>query len=391
MHKKLIFPERKEVQIKNHVIILYDGIENTVFESQVLIPAQKLSNQNHNVIIISFERNTPKNAVIEKIKQTSIQLFIVKRLPFLGFWSLKRLSKHLRFVLESLQTYTLQARGPQAAYIAMREAHSKNCKNVIVQARGLLAEEFIYSNEQETRWLHKKLFAWRLKKFQQLEQYIYGKKVHSTYEFPITIEAVSPALKEHLIKAYKTPVKKITLATGDIPTAISNEQKSTWRAEIRAQLAIGNNVHIYCYNGSTKPWQCPDQVIEFFKQTLATDQHIFLLILTHDKESFVKIIHKYGIDPAHYYVVSVQHAEVVRYLAACDTGIIFREKHLINWISRPIKLLEYQAASLSIIHNNTIALLTQPIDPAKNTDFYHYYGTQEQMVNKFTKDSAMIH
>jgi hypothetical protein len=48
---------------------------------------------------------------------------------------------------------------------------------------------------------------------------------------------------------------------------------------------------------------------------------------------------------------------IYHYLAAADIGIIFRKPHIINWISRPTKILEYQAVGLKIIHNNTVAML----------------------------------
>jgi hypothetical protein len=56
-------------------------------------------------------------------------------------------------------------------------------------------------------------------------------------------------------------------------------------------------------------------------------------------------------------VRNVPHGMIYRYLAACDIGLIFREPHLINWTSRPTKVLEYQAAGLEIVHNNTIDFL----------------------------------
>jgi len=47
------------------------------------------------------------------------------------------------------------------------------------------------------------------------------------------------------------------------------------------------------------------------------------------------------------------------YLAAADYGLLFRHKDIINWVSRPTKMLEYQAVGLKIIHNNTIEWLSE--------------------------------
>ena len=61
----------------------------------------------------------------------------------------------------------------------------------------------------------------------------------------------------------------------------------------------------------------------------------------------------------HYKIISVDYTNIFRYLAACDAGIIFREDHILNWISRPTKVLEYYAVGLPIIHNAAIGLLVK--------------------------------
>ena len=37
--------------------------------------------------------------------------------------------------------------------------------------------------------------------------------------------------------------------------------------------------------------------------------------------------------------------------------MLVREKDIINCVSRPTKMLEYQSAGLKIVHNNTVAWL----------------------------------
>ena len=60
-----------------------------------------------------------------------------------------------------------------------------------------------------------------------------------------------------------------------------------------------------------------------------------------------------------YHITTISHADIYRYLAAADAGIVLRESHPINWVSRPTKILEYQAAGLAIVHNNTIGYITR--------------------------------
>ncbi len=60
-----------------------------------------------------------------------------------------------------------------------------------------------------------------------------------------------------------------------------------------------------------------------------------------------------------YRVLSVPAHDILKYLCVADYGFLLREKHILNWVSRPTKLLEYQSVGITIIHNNTIALLAE--------------------------------
>lgn len=118
-------------------------------------------------------------------------------------------------------------------------------------------------------------------------------------------------------------------------------------------------MHVYCYNGSGKTWQCPQESILFFKQELEKNKNVFLLILSQDKEIFNHFVSHHQLPQHSYHIMHVPHHEVIHYLSACDTGILLRKPHLVNWVSRPTKALEYQAAGLTIVHNNTVAWLCE--------------------------------
>ncbi len=80
-------------------------------------------------------------------------------------------------------------------------------------------------------------------------------------------------------------------------------------------------------------------------------------MLTQDTDYFAALCVKHVLPSHSYHIIFVPHHEIYHYLAAADAGIIFREAHIINWVSRPTKILEYQAVGLKIIHNNTVAML----------------------------------
>ncbi|EKD23453.1 MAG: glycosyltransferase-like protein [uncultured bacterium] len=163
-----------------------------------------------------------------------------------------------------------------------------------------------------------------------------------------------------MIKSFGAKSEIIDIAQDDIPKNLDKNLISKWKIEIRNNLNITHESIVYCYNGSIKAWQCPQEVITFFKSCLnnkTVNKNIFLLILTQDAKEFENLIKKENIQTDLYLIKTVAHQEIYKYLAACDYGIIFREESIVNWVSRPTKILEYESVGLKIIHNNTVGLL----------------------------------
>jgi hypothetical protein len=338
------------------IFLVYDGIENSIFDGQVIQPAlQKLNLQdNLSIYIVSFERDLPKTEKLAQLNSLHQRLTIVAitKGRFWGSLSIVQAANRVNPFLQQFSSYSLVARGPLAGLIAQRTMNSK-CTGLILQARGLLAQEYVFAKKNSTNIFKKMWHYLRTKQLHALE-----KKAYSFKSARFAVEAVSPALREYLKESFKVTAP-ITIADSDIPHSLSTENKIQWNTATRTLLNICPDAIVYCYNGSIKPWQCPEKVIEFFKEKNLADSNSFLLILTQDTHQFEQLLNKYDVPKKHYYVRMVKHHEIYRYLAACNVGILFREKHIINWVSRPTKALEYKAAGLTIIHNNTVACLVE--------------------------------
>ncbi|MCL4229535.1 hypothetical protein KJZ61_02480 [Candidatus Dependentiae bacterium] len=341
--------------------VIYDGIDNPVFDSQVAQPLANLARDHASqALLITFEYQYPSSERIQELvnQYPHITIKILKKYRFWGIWSLHYAQIQLQKVLSPLPSYHARARGPIAGWLCMKAASPLACKELIIQARGLLAAEYEY-----THHLHRLcgIRTWlprlRLLLFKHLEYTTYHKSNNA--RIPVTIEAVSPALQEHLIRQFGLNPKNCTIAKHDIPKHIDAAQRLVWRGTMRKQLNIPESASVFCYNGSVKPWQCPQETVALFQQQLLQHPESFLLVLTQDTAAFLAIIQRYNIPRSHYRVMHVPHHEIFMYLAACDIGILLREQHLMNWISRPTKALEYRAAGMSIMHNNTVAFLSE--------------------------------
>lgn len=333
------------------VYILYDSINNSIFAGQVWnlllkkiqqMPALKIT-------LISFERKILKHTY----NHPNIKITQIKRNKYLGkitlFLDFLKLKKHL-----SQTPQQIIARGPFASWLALKLRNQFKNTSLTLQARGLSAEEYAYTHQ--TKNIIRKLLV-KLRSFQlfSLEKQVYGSSIDSD----ITIECVSEALKDHLTKTYQANPLILSIAQQDLPLPIAASQLAKWRTILRNQLQIPQTTPIYCYSGSSHPWQCPKQTIQFFANVLKQDAHAFLLILTPQIIFFKKIIQESKLPKTNYLILNVDHQEIYKYLAMADFGLILREKHLLNWVSRPTKALEYQSAGLKIIHNHTVKWLEE--------------------------------
>ena len=345
------------------IFVLYDSITNSIFEGQIAQPLlqRKKINPTQKIIIISYEKNC-LDPLLQEIANHHLALTFIflKKIPFITPTTFYPAIKKLHILLKLYPNYTLIARGPLAGYICLKATAKTNCLDMIIQARGALKEEYCYATKNTKNFFIANLQKWRIQQFKNIESLVYKKQAF--FNFPITIETVSNSLKDYLINFYNADPQSIIIANQDIPQKIKPETILQWRKEVRMELALDNKIHVYCYNGSIKPWQCPQETIAYFKQQLKINNNNFLLVLTQDKHAFEHIMHKENISSHHYSILTVSHQNIYRYLAACDTGLIFREKTTMNWVSRPTKVLEYQALGLSIVHNNTIALLHEQRD-----------------------------
>lgn len=341
---------------KKSLYVLYDSIANSVFKSQVLAPLFKRLNEDSSlyIVLLSFERHS-QSAIAKKLpRHERLSLHLVRRTPFFGAWSLFPLIWKCKKIIQKESITHIIARGPFAGYIA----HKANLKLPLsVQARGLVAEEFRFSEQcNATSKLKNKLFRMRYSMLFNLE-----KKVYSLKRENFSIEAVSQALSRYLEENFAAQKNYITIASYDIPSPLTREQKQYWRKTIREQLNIEETTFIYVYSGSAHAWQCVDEMMDYFCKHKSEHTSAFFLILTCHEEQFRKAVKKYNLAAHEYRIMNISphnQFNYLVYLAAADAGLLFRKKDCINWVARPTKMLEYQAAQLPIIHNGTVELLS---------------------------------
>ncbi|MBU4270096.1 hypothetical protein KJ644_00195 [Candidatus Dependentiae bacterium] len=350
---------------KKLTFIIYDGISNSVFTSQVLKPLLNLLQEDNNIEInlISFEKTRPTNKFLLKLipAHDRLHFILCRRLPFVGKFTLNFAIFQLIKLFTIIEHGNIIARGPLAGLVAQQTLNkiykNRNHNTILtIQARGLCAEEYRYTYQDlKENFIIKKYRKYIYKKLLKIEQQAYKQQIKN--KFIKKIESVSPALKEYLATTFKASRSKIEIAQKDLPQKINFEQIKIWRQEVRKQLNISENQTVYCYSGSYKPWQCIPEIIEYFLEQYKINQNSFLLLLSPDKQDLIYLLKTKNIPDKNYIIINSNYSDLYKYMAASDIGLLFRDKDIINWVSRPTKMLEYQTIGLKIVHNNTIELL----------------------------------
>lgn len=307
---------------KTLIFVLTDSISNSVFYGQVLAPIIKKLQQElyQQACIISFEQKQQAPTTLKDITNMhpKISVFIIPRTPFIHHLFLRSSIRQLQAILDRFDQYNIIARGALSGLLALKAINSTKCGHLTIQARGLLAEEYWYEHARST--LLRPVHSLRTWCYHELERAAYAPQQSPT---PYTIEPVSTALGEYLIKNFGTSATHLHLAHEDVPARIAQNHVETWRKETRKKLAIPEDVTVYCFSGALKSWQNPTPIIEYFIGQHRKNTKSFLLILSQDADKFTQFLQR-SIPAQSYYVAHISHAHMYNYLAAADKGLIFR-------------------------------------------------------------------
>jgi hypothetical protein len=349
------------------LIVIYDGVENSVFESLVLRPAIKYLTENlySRVDIVSFEVNY--SSALEKINSLSLphglSIFLHRRLPVVSKISLFIHAPVLARILWSNWYDNIIVRGPIAAYLLniaiywfIRTLSKSWSVPVIIQARGLAAEEarFTFHEKHSNTWFLKQIFEFRVNILKAIEQVVYQQK---SWDVPMKIVAVSEALKDYLVQAFAAEENNIDIEFFDIVPSLEKSLVFEWREELRDFLKIPSAAVVYGYSGSCKQWQCSNETVDFLLQKITEDKNNYGLILSTDALAFQRLVEKSDLDTSRLLIRFVEASDLIKWLSVFDFGLLLRYQDVVNWVSRPTKALEYIAVGIPIIHNKTVKWL----------------------------------
>ncbi|MBI2069784.1 MAG: glycosyltransferase [Elusimicrobia bacterium] len=334
--------------------LAYGGAERTVFDSQVVNFLKKINGRGVAPQLFVFHPwkdflfNRPyiaqkKRECLEATGQAPVFLPRVPR-NMLGL----NTGQLKRAVGEGASV--IHARGFQSAALALALKKSRPGIKVILDCRGLEAQEYALILEGEKKRRPTAIDRRWLETLRTLERETTTQADH--------IFCVSESLKRHLIAHYGAVPQRIDV----IPCCVDLDrfdQTQKTRDELRKKLGIGNRLTLI-YAGSIRAWQPARWLAIALSAIKKLNPASCLLILTPDRADAEEALRLEGCSPDDYRILTTSHESTPEYLAAADIGLLIRPLHIVNQVACPTKAGEYLAAGLMILgtaHPEDLAVL----------------------------------
>ncbi len=177
---------------------------------------------------------------------------------------------------------------------------------------------------------------------------------------------VSNKLKEVLVDRFQLS-KRSSEKLVVFPTFVSREVfffDTGKRSRQRRDWGIENRfVVIYAGNLST-PWQLPKETVEVFCLIKQIRKDALLLVIAPDFEHkfILPYLRDADLSPDDYQLRYVAYKDMPCCLSAADLGLILRERHLMNEVASPGKIVEYLMSGLPVIMTESVGEYADQLD-----------------------------
>ena len=333
--------------------INYDGINCSVFDSQIYTYCHLLNENSLKVRLINCDTNISSKEYIDKMKlYSNCNTFKVISFPKnkkIDFLINKRLiNKVINLINEENQTdekIILHCRGLFGSLIGLKVRGVLKKKfniKIISDFRGAVIDEYLLRHKNKGI-LYKILLKFLIIKINNIQSNVCK---NSDY-----ILCVTKKLEEYLKNRYI-----INCCVSIIPTCIdSNKSRfdSEIRTKIRNEMKIDNKfIVVYCGGGQS--YQKPKELITAFIKISERIENAFFLILSKDEEIFKTALNKFNVDKSKYLIRSVPYNDVYKYLSAADLAILLRDSDNVNKVASPTKFAEYINCNLPVFISHNI-------------------------------------
>ena len=313
-------------------LVYINNSKSSVFDSQVLALLKYYQKNSffEKVILIFGYHNQEEIDWLRKKDTKDIIIYFYKtypNYPFFNFLIQRNLFRILKSISTNFCDYFFHIRGEMTSFHFKRIATKLDIdtKQLLTDVRGVSIQEL-------------KEFSNANRIIERLKLYNYERAFQSLKNDK-NISVVSDYFKTYLMSSLKIAPESIFVNSCLVnDNFIFNE---TERVKIRKNLKIkGNEILLIFTSGGTANWQNNDMILKL------ADKGVKVLNLSRRQIKYKNVITKF-----------VAYEKVPNYLSAADISFIWRDISLVNKVASPVKISEYMACGLPIVHNGTVDLI----------------------------------
>ncbi len=323
--------------------ISYDGMTDSLGQSQVLAYLKRLSKYGYIFDILSFEKpdnyEKSKDEILKSIEGRNINwipLSYTKSPSVIS--TLKDLYvgwKHIKYLYSNNSYDIVHCRGYIAAILGLRCKKEFRSK-FIFDMRGWWADE-----KKESGLWDNILFNPVYKYFKKLEKDFFRE---SNYSISLTNTGKREIIGKQL--------KNDNIAV--IPTCVDFDVFKPFsediRLSVRQSLKIPSEANVLIYSGALGTNYNNEGIFKIYQTLRLKNKNSYFLILSKDNPDYVNAeLKRFNVNTDNIRIVNSSYADVHKYLMAGDVGIILYKKQFSAIGRSPTKLGEYWASGLPMI------------------------------------------
>ena len=338
---------------KNRILFIsYDGLTDTLGQSQVLPYLIHLNKLNYEIHILSTEKNenffNNKIAIDRIVDEESLKWFYIKYTkspPILS--TIKDLRSILREVKKLHKQYNysfLHCRSYISALVGLKMKREHGVK-FLFDMRGFWADERIDGG------------IWNLKLLPFKVVYDFFKKKEREYltQADHVISLTYNGKKEMRSWAYLRDKKdNITVIPCCADLDHFDFQKNSIDVNYKRKLGIMEDAFVLCYLGSVGTWYMQDEMLAYFKvQLKSMPNSVFLWITKDDPSLILQAAEKLGIGDK-MVIKPSERVDLPKLISICDASIFFIKPLFSKKASSPTKQAELLGMGIPLICNANV-------------------------------------
>lgn len=335
-----------------HILyITYDGLTDTLGQSQIIPYLQGLAKRGYKFTILSCEKREnfmrDRCHVQSLLEPYGIQwepLYFHKSPPIISkFWDIYQLRKRAvewmkayRFSLVHCRSYI-----PMEIGLSLKRLFGVK---VIFDMRGFWVDERVAGG----LWnISNPIYRYAFRRYKKKEAQLIS---NSDY-----IVVLSEAGKSEVLKWKAYPGSPIAVVPCCVDFETFKASDPQIRKDCRAKLKLNDDNLVFSYLGSIGTWYMANEMLETFKLAKTLYPKAKFLFITPTPETEIRTLaHENRIEADDILVVRSSRQDVGQYLTASDIGLSFILPCYAKLASSPTKLGEILAVGLPVISNSGV-------------------------------------